>query len=161
MLVSLGVVWFVCGPSFGVSLVGFFSAAFSTVLSCTAFLIPAWDSKKGANPFGPNPWIEFHAALATFSYGVFGLLALTALMQLLQNYSLKHKQLHGLFSFLPSIVDLEQINVRLLLTGVALLSASLVVGSVWWLRNPGLVKASKPAATSAVCAPYLITLTLP
>jgi ABC-type uncharacterized transport system permease subunit len=27
--------------------------------------------------FGGNPWIELHAALAIFSYGVFGLLALT------------------------------------------------------------------------------------
>ena len=37
-------------------------------------------------------------------------------------------------AFLPSIVDLEQISVRLLTTGVVILTTSLAVGSVWWLR---------------------------
>jgi len=41
------------------------------------------------------------------SYGVFALLALTSLMFLLRHFSLKVEHLGGLFSFLPSILDLD------------------------------------------------------
>ena len=45
---------------------------------------------------------------------MFALLALTSVMFLARNYSLKSKRLGGWFSFLPSIMDLDHIGVRLL-----------------------------------------------
>jgi ABC-type uncharacterized transport system permease subunit len=110
--------------------------------------------------FGTNPWIELHAALAVFSYGVFGLLALTSAMFLLRHYSLKSKHVGGWFSFLPSILDLDHIGVRLLGAGVALLTASLAVGAVYWLPHPETVNVAKLLATVVVWLAYAVALGL-
>lgn len=148
------------GVTFRSSLLGYFTACFAAVLTLASLAIPSWDPALRTHIFGGNPWIELHAALAVFSYGVFGLLALTSLMFLLRNYSLKSKQLGGWFSFLPSILDLDHISVRLLAAGVTLLGASLAVGSVYWLRDTATVNVSKLVLTGAVWLAYAIGLGL-
>jgi len=50
--------------------------------------------------------------------------------------------------------------VRLLVTGVALLAASLAVGSVYWSRDPASVSVAKLGATGALWAAYALTLGL-
>lgn len=150
--------YFLIGPAFRVSLLGLFAAGYAALLALAALLIPPWDGARQAMLLGKNPWIEFHAALAVFSYGVFGLLALTSIMHLLQTFSLKHKRLDGLFWFLPSVVQLDQINFRLLLAGTALLTVSLGVGASWWVRQPASVDWPKLVVTIAVWAAYLVVL---
>jgi len=81
-------------------------------------------------------------------------------MQLLQNWSLKNKRLDGLFWFLPSVVQLEQINYRLVLLGVCLLTISLGVGASWWLRNTNSVHLPKLLVTIGVWFAYLVVLLL-
>jgi ABC-type uncharacterized transport system permease subunit len=142
--------YLVIGVTFRSSLLGTFTSVFAAGITLLSLSIPAWDATRRSHIFGGNPWIEFHAALALFSYGVFALLAFTSGMFLLRHYSIKSKHLGGWFSFLPSILDLDHIGVRLLLTGVVLLGAALAVGSVYWLRDPGSVGAFKLAATVAV-----------
>jgi len=154
------VLYFVVGPAFRISLLGLFTAGYAGCLAFLSLLIPEWDAVHGVKLFGNNPWIELHASLAVFSYGAFGLLSLTSLMHLLQNWSLKHKRLDGLFWFLPSIVQLDQINFRLLLTGVGLLSISLVVGASWWMRDTGSVDTLKMTLTVGVWLAYLVALVL-
>lgn len=141
--------YLVIGVTFRTSLLGYFTATLAAALTLVSLAIPSWDAVRRADVFGGNAWIEFHAALALFSYGVFALLALTAFMLLLRNYSLKHKHLGGWFSFLPSLFDLDLISVRLLGAGVILLAGSLAVGSVWWLRD-----------LSRIGVPHLLTVTL-
>jgi len=155
---SATTLYLLVGVTFRLSLLGHFTASLSAVLSFLSLAIPSWDATRRAHIFGGNAWIEFHAALALFSYGVFGLLALTSLMFLLRNHSLKAKHLGGWFSFLPSVLDLEQIGVRLLATGVLLITASLLVGSVWWLRDISSVNLAKLSITVAIWAAYAITL---
>ncbi len=157
---SAMLLYFFVGTAFRVSLLGLFTAGYAATLALVSLLIPHWDLVRGQKFFGNNPWIEVHAALAVFSYGVFGLLALTALMQLLQNWSLKNKRLNGLFWFLPSVVQLEQINYRLLLLGVMLLTFSLGVGASWWLRNTESVHLPKLLVTVGVWLCYLVVLLL-
>ena len=154
------VLYFVVGPAFRVSLLGLFTAGYAASLAFLSLLIPAWDAVRGEKLFGNNPWIELHAALAVFSYGAFGLLALTSIMHLLQNWSLKHKQLNNLFWFLPSVVQLDQINFRLMLAGEALLTFSLGVGAAWWVRDIASVNTPKLAVTIAVWLAYGIALGL-
>lgn len=127
--------YLVIGVTFRTSLLGYFTACLAAALTLVSLAIPAWDAARRTGMFGGNPWIELHAALALFSYGAFGLLALTALMLLLRNYSLKHKRLGGWFSFLPSLIDLDLISVRLLGAGTTLLTAALAMGSVYWLQD--------------------------
>ena len=152
--------YLVVGVTFRTSLLGYFTSCLAAALTLVSLAIPAWDATRHVHLFGGNPWIEFHAALAVFSYGVFGLLALTSLMFLLRNYSLKSKRLGGLFSFLPSILDLDHISVRLLGVGVVLLTAALAVGSVYWLRDLSSVNVTSIYATVAVWAAYAIALGL-
>jgi ABC-type uncharacterized transport system permease subunit len=151
--------YLVIGATFRLSLLGYFSACLSATLSLVSLLIPAWDAQHRTGALGGNAWIEFHAALAVFSYGVFGLLALTSIMYLLQLYSLQRRQLQGLFSFLPSIVALDQINLRLLTAGVALMSAALSVGASHWLSGQS-VQPAKIIVTGAIWAAYAVALLL-
>ena len=81
--------YLVVGATFRLSLLGYFTACLASTLTLVSLAIPYWDATQRTRIFGNNPWIELHAALAVFSYGVFGLLALTSLMFLLRNYSLK------------------------------------------------------------------------
>jgi ABC-type uncharacterized transport system permease subunit len=157
---SAMVLYFFVGTAFRVTLLGLFTAGYAAALAVVSLLIPQWDLVHGQKIFGQNPWIELHAALAVFSYGVFGLLAVTSLMQLLQNWSLKHKRLNGLFWFLPSVVQLEHINYRLLLLGVALLTISLSLGAAWWVRDLASVDSPKLFFTVGVWFAYLIVLGL-
>ena len=157
---SAMLVYFFVGSTFRVSLLGLFTAGYAATLALVSLLIPQWDLVRGQKLFGNKPWIEAHAALAFFSYGVFGLLTLTSLMQLLQNWSLKNKRLNGLFWFLPSVVQLEQINYRLVLLGVTLLSISLSVGAAWWVRNIESVHLPKLMVTVGVWLAYLTVLLL-
>lgn len=157
---SAMLVYFFVGTSFRVSLLGLFTAGYAAILAIVSLLIPPWDFVRGQKMFGNNPWIEVHAALAVFSYGVFGLLALTSFMLLLQNWSLKNKRLNGLFWFLPSVVQLGQINYRLLLLGVVLLTLSLSVGASWWVRETESVNLPKLLITVTVWLAYLIALLL-
>ena len=151
---SAMVLYFFVGTAFRVSLLGLFTAGYAATLALASLLIPAWDASRSERIFGSNPWIELHAALAVFSYGVFGLLALTSILYLFRNYSLKSKHLGGWFSFLPSIRDLDLIGVRLLGAGVAILATSLVVGSFYWLRDTSTVNTAKLLITVAIWLAY-------
>jgi len=152
--------YLVVGVSFRSSILGYFTACLSAVLTLASLAIPGWDAVRRSGLFGGNPWIEFHAALALFSYGAFGLLTLTAVMLLLRDYSLKHKHLGGWFSFLPSLIALDQISRRLLAVGVGLMSGSLAVGTVYWVSAPDTVNLAKLMMTLGVWAAYVATLLL-
>ena len=60
--------------------------------------------------------------------------------------------------FLPSLLDLDHIGVRLLAAGVAILAFSLGVGSVYWLRDPSSVDVAKLIVTLAVWFAYAAAL---
>ena len=147
------------GPTFRLSLLGYFTSCLSTVLTLVSLAMPAWDASRHVAAFGGHAWVEFHAALALFSYGVFALLALTSGMYLLQTYSLKHKHLHGLFSFLPSIFELDLISVRLLVAGVVLMTWSLGIGAIHWVEDLSSVDTPK-LVTAGVWLAYLVALIL-
>jgi ABC-type uncharacterized transport system permease subunit len=150
--------YLVVGVTFRSSLLGYFTSCMAAVLTLTSLAIPAWDATRRSNIFS-NPWIELHASLALFSYGVFALLALTALMLVLRHYSLKAKRISGWFSFLPPILDLDHISVRLLTTGVVLMTASLVGGAVYWLKDLSSVNLTKIIITVAIWIAYSLALT--
>jgi HemX protein len=152
--------YLVVGVAFRSSLLGYFTAFLGALLTLVSLLIPSWDAVRRTHIFGGNPWIELHAALAIFSYGVFGLLALTSALFLLRHFSLKSKHLGGIFSLLPSILDLDHIEVRLLGTGLSLLTLALLFGSVYWSRDTATVGHAKLAATLAVWAAAAIAFWL-
>ena len=157
---SAATLYLVIGPAFRLSLLGYFTSLLSAALTITALAVPVWDATRRVGIFGGNAWIEFHAALALFSYGVFGLLALTSVLYLLRHYSLKNKRLGGAFAFLPSVRDLDQISFRLLGAGVVILAVSLGVGSVHWLQDLSSVAFFKLVSTVGILLAYSATLVL-
>ncbi|MEM9158685.1 MAG: cytochrome c biogenesis protein CcsA [Verrucomicrobiota bacterium] len=148
------VLYIFVGPAFRVSLLGVLTSGFAAALSILSLTFPGWDSGSREAIFGDNPWIETHAALALFSYGVFGIQALISGMYLSQSRSLKTKELGGLFRFMPSIVELLRINQRLLLIGLVILTVSLGIGRVHWADENTTVDALKLTATIAVWVAY-------
>ena len=160
MVWSSIVLYIFVGPAFRVSLLGMFTSGFASLFSIISLGISAWDSPSREPIFGHSPWIEMHAALALFSYGVFGILTLTSAMYLLQSRSLKQKKMGGLFPFMPSIYELTQINLRLLLLGLFILSSSLAIGSVYWSQAYESVDTLKLGATIAVWLAYCFLLLL-
>ena len=157
---SATTLYLVIGATFRLSLLGYFTSMLSAALALVSLSMPAWDATHRVSIFGGNAWIEFHAALALFSYGVFALLALTSTLFLLRHFSLKNKKLDGAFAFLPPIVDLDHISFRLLVAGVVLLAASLGVGSVWWLRDVETVPLTKIVVTAGIWVAYAVALGL-
>jgi len=157
---SATALYLVVGLTFRLSLLGYFTSLLSLMVTTISLAVPAWDVTRRVGVFGGNVWIEFHAAIALFSYGVFALLALTSIMFLLRNYSLKHKQLSGFFTFLPAIRELDHISVRLLTVGVVLLSASLLVGAAHWIRAFDTVNLAKLLITVAIWVAYGAALAL-
>ncbi len=146
------------GPVFRTSLFGFFSAGLAVLLGVLSLAVPAWDSVARVRPFSPDPIVALHASLALFSYGVLALLALTSLMYLLQHRNLRRKRLDGAFALLPSIVELDHINVRLLAVGVALLAIALGVAGAHWHGHPGAVAPAKLLVTVTVWLVYATAL---
>lgn len=152
--------YLVVGVRFRNSLLGYFTSCLTAALTVVSLSSPEWDATHHIRPFGTSPWIELHATLALFSYGVFALLALTSLMFLLRNYSLKSKRIGGMFSFLPSILDLDHISVRLLVAGVVILSASVGVILTYYLRDLSTANVTKVVVTVAVWFAYIVALIL-
>jgi HemX protein len=157
---SATTLYLVVGVTFRNSVLGYLTSCLAALLTLVSLAIPAWDATRRTHVFGGNPWIELHAALALFSYGVFALLALTSIMFLLRNHSLKSKHVGGSFSFLPSILDLDHIGVRLLGAGVGILAVSLAVGSVYWVDDTSSVDYPKLLITAAVWIGYTAALAL-
>src|SRR5690606_13094825 len=93
---SIVLIYILTGPVFRTSLLGSFCAVLAGLLSVGSLLVPSWDQPYPAGAlFGGDAWVEAHAAIALFSYGLFGMLAVTSVMYLLQNYGLKHKRTTG------------------------------------------------------------------
>lgn len=157
---SFTVLYLIVGPAFRLSLLGYFTSGLAATMSASSLFVGRWDGLISRPAFGGDPWIEVHATLALFAYGAFGTLALTSIMYLLQNFSLKRKQFSGVFSFLPPIIALENISFRLLLTGLLVLSFSIGVGAVYYHRTPESIGAAKLLIASGVWLAYFVVLIL-
>jgi ABC-type uncharacterized transport system permease subunit len=123
-----------------------------------SLLAPSLDghywAKEGYAGIFSNHWVELHASVAIFSYGIFGLLAVVSMMYLIQQNALRTKQSGTLAPFLPSIHQLETAGARLLLIGSVFLTGSIVVGSLDWTRSPESVSAAKVGLTVALWIAY-------
>jgi len=152
--------YLVIGPAFRMSLLGFFSAGLAAGLGILSLLIPEWDRVYETGSYGINPWIETHASMALFSYGVFATLALTSAMYLVQNYGLKQKRSKGMVSFLPSILQLDQMNKRLLFMGVVVFTFAISVGMVKWVDDFRQIQNVKLIFALALWLAYVLVLIL-
>ncbi len=137
-------------------LLGLFAAGLAAGLSTASLMLPSARSAAAGVAASGNPWVEFHVALAVFSYGVFGLLAATALMYLLQRHGLTRKRFTGIFRLLPSLAELDSLNRQLLLVGAWALSVAVGLGVLDWIEQPGGVSVAKLVVTIGVWLGYVV-----
>lgn len=154
---SLIVIYGLVGTAFRSSVLGLFTAGMAVLLSGIGVWWGLVMEKLPVVARQPAPYlVEVHASLAFFCYGVFGMLAVTAILYLLQNWGLKHKQWQGLFGRLPPIRQLQAINQRLLYVGTAVFSVAMGMGTLHWLQHPESITLFKLAFTLTVWAAYLL-----
>lgn len=119
-------IYLVVGPTYRLSLLGFFTAPFAFLLILAALAAPI-DQQPVHRPV-LNPWIEFHAALSIVAYGAFGLACVAGFMYLLQERQLKTHKVSSLLYNLPPINDLAVANRRLVWLGFGLLTIAFAAG---------------------------------
>ncbi len=122
--------YLVVGNTYRLSPLGLFTAPLAFGLQTFALLALDDRAPGGAHipRSGVNPSLEFHAAFSVLSFGAFALAALAGGMYLWQERQLKSHRLKFLFFQLPPISDLIQLNARLLVVGLALLTLGLGAG---------------------------------
>lgn len=157
---SIIVLYLFTGQVFRLSLFGTGSATLAALIGLVALFVPGKSASSEASFLGTDPRIEAHAALALFSYGIFGLVAVLSALYLLQNYSLKRKKHTGLFGFLPSIAEMDSVLLRLLAMACVVYTISIAIGALYWLSNPEEVGLFKLIATLALWIAYWMVLVL-
>ncbi len=123
---SVVLLYFLVGPTYRVSLLGFFTAPLVAMMQLLAFAVPNAFPDYAAKA-KVDAWVELHAALALMAYAAFALTCITGVMYLLQERFLKQHRIGGLFYQLPPIQGLALAIRRLLALGLVLLSLSLAV----------------------------------
>jgi HemX protein len=157
---SIVILYLFTGQVFRLSLFGTGSASLAAIISITAYLIPGANKVSPTSFIGGDPRIDAHAALALFSYGIFGLLAVLSVLYVLQNNSLKSKKNAGIFRFLPSIVDMDTVLMRLLITACIVYTISVSIGAQYWREHMDEVALPKLITTVALLIAYWLVLLL-
>jgi len=86
---------------------------------------------RGQGPTFTGGWASLHKAFILLAYGTFGLGAVAGLMYVIQDRNLKFHKLRAALSLLPPIQRLELVVGRLLLAGLILLTAGMLVSSIY------------------------------
>lgn len=157
---SIIVVYLFTGQIFRLSLFGSGSASLAAIVGFIAFMIPGATHVPENYYIGGDPRINAHASLALFSYGVFGLLAVLSALYLLQNNSLKTKRNPGIFRFLPSLMDMDTVIMRLMVMACIIYTISIAIGALYWFTNLSEVSLAKLILTMALWVAYWLVLIL-
>jgi HemX protein len=127
---SITLFYFLIGHTYRLSLLGGFTGPLVLLIQALALTVV---NDPPAPVFLPHPaWVEWHAALSIMAYAAFALAGVAGVMYLAQERRLKTRKLGPAFYQMPPIVALATANLRLIWTGVALLTAGLA--SAWTLQ---------------------------
>lgn len=121
---SIALFYLLIGPAYRLSLLGMFTEPLLLLILGVALIAPI----DAPHPlvFPPHsPWLEFHAAVSIMAYGAFALAGVAGVMYLAQERQLKTRRLGTIFFQMPPITDLAKANMRLLWSGLLLLTAGL------------------------------------
>lgn len=148
------------GATFRLSMLGYFTSCLTAFMTLCSLSIPGWDVARNSTLANANPLIATHAGLAMFAYGMFAMLALTSALYLLRLHSLRSKRLTGWFSFLPPLVELDTMAVRLLGVGCGIMVCALGVGYLYWRLDDVTVDHFKLVSVVGLWLAYIIVFTL-
>ena len=78
-----------------------------------------------------SPWFNFHVTASFFAYAAFSFSFITGLLYLTQMYYIHHRRVGLVFSRLPAMGMLDEMNLKATLVGWLFLSISIGTG-IWW-----------------------------
>jgi ABC-type uncharacterized transport system permease subunit len=106
-------------------------------------MMPALDV-RGPTPAFVGGWSSLHKALILLAYGAFGLGSMAGMMYVMQDRNLKYHKLRAAVSRLPPIQRVEAAVGRLLLAGFLLLTAGLIVSSIYLKKTRDVYLSTDP-----------------
>jgi ABC-type uncharacterized transport system permease subunit len=148
---AMALIYFVVGPAFHLSLLGFFTAPLIALFQIVAIFLQ--HPVKMARPSVPDYWVELHASLALISYGSFALAFVAGVMFLIQDRYLRSGRLGDQ---LPPLHYLTQAIGRLLWLGFLLLT----IGILAALKMDRMPEIHKLVAISLVWFAYGIVIVM-
>lgn len=154
---SAVLVYLVIGTAFRMNLLGFLTSGLACAVGLSSLFL-ATDAAPTMQYISPA--VQAHAGLAMLAYGFFATLALGSGMHLLQSHALRHRRFEGLFRKLPSIVETDRMNLRLLVVGCTLLAAAMAFIARQYHADPSAISMTKLLLGSSVLVAYLTLLGL-
>jgi ABC-type uncharacterized transport system permease subunit len=109
-----------------------------------------------ASALTPSVWVILHIASSVATYALVTLAAVAGLSVFLCERALKRKATNRLVALLPSIMDAERLQVRLLVGALIVLLAGLLSGVVLELRETGRILIADHKTILALCALVVI-----
>jgi ABC-type uncharacterized transport system permease subunit len=111
------------------------TASHGTVIFPLVFLLTlsaalAAEPPQFSSPVMRSGWIYTHIALIFVGYAALLVSFASSILYLLQERSLKHKQVEGLLARLPALAVMDDIGLRSLILGFPFMTLGLIAGSV-------------------------------
>lgn len=108
-----------------------------------------WEAGSVLSAPVPDAWVELHIGVSVITYGLLSLSAVAALAAFLQERALKRKKRNRLTAILPSVLDSESLQVRLLAATEVVLGMGLATGmAVQYLETATLIEISHKTTLS-------------
>lgn len=126
---SILVLFFFLQAKYKLGLLGCFIMPLVFILMLSSSMLPR--ELRPLNPLLQSYWLPVHTLLAFTGNAAFALSCIIGIMYLIQEHYLKSKHLGGIFSKLPSLQSLDEINYRLITIGFPLLSLAIITGAIW------------------------------
>ena len=128
---------------------------------CALAGISGLTAPADVQPILKNPLFAFHALAAFLGYSALSVACCAGILYLVLHDQIAHKRLGRLAARLPSLEDLDALGHRTVISGLTLLTASIVAGMIWakqewdvlWIWEP---KGIWALLTWAVYAFYLV-----
>jgi cytochrome c-type biogenesis protein CcsB len=126
---SIVLAYLILQVRFRLMVLGSFVAPFAAVLMIASSTLPLVEGP--VSPVFKSLWLTVHVATIFFGDGLFVITFLSAIMYLIQERQIKHKQLGSFYQRLPSLATLDAINYQSLIYGFLFLTIGMVTGSVY------------------------------
>jgi len=114
---------------FKLMILGSFIASLAAVLLILSLFITA--PEITIHPALKNPWLSLHILTSVLGNGMLSVTFIAALMYLIQERQIKHKQFGSLYKRLPSLETLDNISQYSLIFGFSLLTIGMITGSIY------------------------------
>lgn len=109
--------------------IGAFIAPLALVLMLSAYSLPK-DIEPIVVPYLKTFWLPVHIILVLIGNGFFAIAFAVSIMNLIQEYQLKSKNIGKMYYALPSLEVLDSINHKALLWGFPLLTLGVIFGAI-------------------------------